>query len=61
MHAVDDENGSPRSPSSTLLRANSAERRATESKTMLEVEIGDETRAQRGAYPASLVVGTKPF
>jgi hypothetical protein len=34
---------------------------AIEATTKLEVEIGDETRAQRGTYPASLVVGTKPF
>jgi len=34
---------------------------AIEAATKLEVEIGDETRAQRGMYPASLVVGTKPF
>jgi hypothetical protein len=33
---------------------NSAEWPASESTTKLEVEIGDKTRAQRGAYPASL-------
>ena len=45
----------PDEPQTRALKA------AIEAATKLEIEIADETRAQRGTYPASLVVGTKPF